>query len=174
MPSPHLRTCGITAVTAVTAVTAITEPSVPPPSPPLLFCLCHASPHPTPASPHPCTQIAGQGLTSLVLHEEGDDGKGLDWAAELLLLTHEPLRRDMLEMQRALQPRYFGELPDSWRVHSFFRFYQSWCSLVSQQHAVEVSVHYDWLVAPTNKMQGEHRSELLSYHRTIELEVRSA
>jgi len=115
--------------------------------------------------------IAGQGLTSLVLHEEGDDGKGLDWAAELLLLTHEPLRRDMLEMQRALQPRYFGELPDSWRVHSFFRFYQSWCSLVSQQHAVEVSVHYDWLVAPTNKMQGEHRSELLSYHRTIELEL---
>jgi len=117
------------------------------------------------------TQLtAGPGITSLVLQGEGG-GKGLDWAAELLLFTHEPLRRDMLEMQRALQPRFFGELPDSWRVRSFFRFYQAWCALVSQQHAVEVSVHYDWLAAPTGKMQGEHRTELLSYHRTIELEL---
>lgn len=77
----------------------------------------------------------------------------------------------MLEMQRALQPQYFGNLPESWRVKAFFRFFQAWCSLVSQQHAVEVAVHYDWLAAPTGKMEGEHRSELLSYHRAIELEL---
>ena len=37
----------------------------------------------------------------------------------------------------------------------------------------QVLVHYDWLAAPTGKMEGEQRSELLSYHRSIELEVRS-
>jgi len=114
--------------------------------------------------------IAGPGITSPVLRDGAENGS-LDWAAELLLLTHEPLRRDMLEMQRALQAQYFGNLPESWRVRSFFRFFGAWCSLVSQQHAVEVSVHYDWLVAPTRKMQDEHRSELLSYHRAIELEL---
>ena len=34
-----------------------------------------------------------------------------------------------------------------------------------------MSVYYDWLVAPTGKQQGEHRTELLSYHRSIELEL---
>ena len=92
--------------------------------------------------------VAGEGLTSLVLRDDAaEGGEGLDWAAELLLLTHEPLRRDMLEMQRALQPLYFGELPEGWRVRAFFRFFTAWCGLVSQQHAVEVAVHYDWLVA---------------------------
>ena len=110
--------------------------------------------------------IAGEGITSPVL-----DSSALDWAAELLLLTHEPMRRDMLEMQRALQPQYFGNLPDSWRVRAFFRFFTAWCSLISQQHAVEVAVHYDWLAAPTRRVDGEHRSELLSYHRAIELEL---
>lgn len=114
--------------------------------------------------------IAGHGITSPILRDGAAAGT-LDWAAELLLLTHEPLRRDMLEMQRALQAQYFGNLPESWRVRSFFRFFGGWCSLVSQQHAVEVAVHYDWLAAPTGKMEGEHRSELLSYHRAIELEL---
>jgi len=114
--------------------------------------------------------IAGPGLTSPVLREGAENGT-LDWSAEMLLLTHEPLRRDMLEMQRALQAEYFGNLPESWRVRAFFRFFGAWCSLVSQHHAVEVQVHYDWLVAPTGKMEGEHRSELLSYHRAIELEL---
>jgi len=113
--------------------------------------------------------VADEDLTSPVLQE--NDGQGLDWAAELLLLSHEPMRRDMLEMQRTLQTRYFGELPEGWRVRAFFRFFEAWCSLVSQQHAVEVSVHYDWLVLPSGKVQGEHRSELLSYHRSIELEL---
>ena len=44
----------------------------------------------------------------------------------------------MLEMQRALQTKYFGELPEGWRVRAFFRFFTAWCSLVSQQHAIEV------------------------------------
>ena len=108
-------------------------------------------------------------LTSPVLREES--GEPLDWAAELLLLTHEPLRRDMLEMQRALQPKFFGELPEGWRVRAFFRFFGAWCSLVSQQHAVEIAVHYDWLAAPTRKLDDAHRSELLSYHQRIELEL---
>lgn len=112
--------------------------------------------------------ISSAKLTSPVL-KEGDTQLG--WAAEVLLLTHEPLRRDMLEMQRAVQPRYFGDLPESWRVFAFFRFFQAWCSLVSQQHAVEVAVHYDWLTAPAQKLDGEHRTELLSYHRKVELEL---
>jgi len=114
--------------------------------------------------------VAGEGLTSLVLRED-ESGGALDWASELLLLTHEPMRRDMLEMQRALQTRFFGELPEGWRVRSFFRFFTAWCALVSQQHAIEVQVHYDWLAAPTGKMLGEQRQELLSYHRSIELEL---
>ena len=77
----------------------------------------------------------------------------------------------MLEMQRALMPRFFGELPEGWRVRAFFRFFTAWCGLVSQQHAIEVSVYYDWLASPTGKMQGEQRQELLSYHRAIELEL---
>ena len=112
--------------------------------------------------------IAGEGLTSPVLRDE--EGS-LDWAAELLLLTHEPLRRDMLEMQRALQPQFFGNLPESWRVRAFFRFFTAWCSLVSQQHAVEVAVHSDWLMAPTGRLDGDQRSEILSYHRAIELDM---
>ena len=98
--------------------------------------------------------IAGEGITSAVLRE-GIDSDGLpllDWAEELLLLSHEPMRRDMLEMQRALQVGYFGDLPESWRVRAFFRFFHCWASLVSQQHAVEVAVHYDWLVSPTGKL----------------------
>lgn len=113
--------------------------------------------------------ISSHGITSAVLREDADEP--LDWAAELLLLTHEPLRRDMLEMQRALQPNFFGELPDGWRVRAFFRFFGAWSSLVSQQHAVEIAVHYDWLAAPTHKLKGEHRSEVLSYHRKVELEL---
>jgi hypothetical protein len=107
--------------------------------------------------------ISGVDLTSPVLSE----ADGLDWPAEMLLLTHEPMRRDMLEMQRALQPHIFGELPDGWRVRAFFRFFTPWCSLVTQLHAIEVQVHYDWLIKPTKKMSSDHRTELLSYHRTI-------
>ena len=81
------------------------------------------------------------------------------------------LRRDMLEMQRALQTKYFGELPEGWRVRAFFRFFTAWCSLVSQQHAIEVEVHYTWLASRSGKMKGEQRQELLSYHRSIELEL---
>lgn len=117
------------------------------------------------------SMVAGEGLTSPVL--QYDENGVLDWAAELLLLTHEPLRRDMLEMLRALQPRYFGDLPEGWRVRAFFRFFTAWCGLVTQQHAIEVAVYYDWLAAPTGKMKGEQRQELLSYHRAIELELLS-
>ena len=121
------------------------------------------------------TLIAGEGLTSAVLREGmRDDGQPtLDWAEELLLLSHEPLRRDMLEMQRALQVGYFGDLPESWRVRAFFRFFNCWCLLVSQQQAVEVAVHYDWLVHPTGKMEDETRREVLAYHRRVELEMHS-
>lgn len=114
-------------------------------------------------------QIAGTGLTSQVIVE--DEDQPLGWYSELLLLTHEPLRRDMLEMQRALQPNYFGEFPEGWRVRAFFRFFTGWSSLVTQQHAVEVGVHYDWLCANSDKISGEQRTELLSYHRSIELEL---
>ena len=126
--------------------------------------------HPASFAVTPChaQQVAGEGLTSPVFKE---DGEPLDWAAEVLLLTHEPLRRDMLEMQRALHTKHFGELPEGWRVRAFFRFFGAWCSLVSQQQAVEVAVHYDWLVAPSGKLTSEHRSQLLSYHRTVELEL---
>jgi len=114
--------------------------------------------------------VSGDELTSIVL-KQGADKASLDWASELMLLTHEPLRRDMLEMQRALQTKFFGELPEGWRVRCFFRYFTGWCSLVSQQHAIEVSVHYDWLAQPTGKMKGEQRQELLAYHRSIELEL---
>ena len=80
--------------------------------------------------------VAGEGLTSPVLNYD-EDGN-IDWASELLLLSHEPLRRDMLEMLRALNTKYFGELPEGWRVRAFFRFFTGWCQLVSQQHAIEV------------------------------------
>jgi len=119
--------------------------------------------------------IAGEGITSAVLRE-GIDSDGLpllDWAEELLLLSHEPMRRDMLEMQRALQVGYFGDLPESWRVRAFFRFFHCWASLVSQQHAVEVAVHYDWLVSPTGKLESETRRNVLAYHRKVELELHS-
>jgi len=124
---------------------------------------------------HAESLIAGEGLTSAVLFD-GLDEDGLprlDWAEELLLLTHEPLRRDMLEMQRALQVGFFGDLPETWRVRAFFRFFHCWCLLVSQQHAVEVAVHYDWLVAPTGKVESETRRGVLAYHRKVELEMHS-
>jgi len=76
-------------------------------------------------------------------------------------------------MQRALSPDYMGALPDSWRVRSFFRFFGGWCSLVSQQHAVEVAVHYDWLAAPTGRLRGDARRDLLAHHRKVELELHS-
>jgi len=119
--------------------------------------------------------IAGEGLTSAVLREgDGPDGSpNLGWAEELLLLTHEPLRRDMLEMQRAVEARYLGDLPESWRVRAFFRFFQCWCTLVSQQFAVEVAVHYDWLAEPTGKIESDTRREVLAYHRKVELEMHS-
>jgi len=124
---------------------------------------------------HAESLIAGEGLTSAVLRDgSDDDGKPLlDWAEELLLLSHEPMRRDMLEMQRALQVGYFGDLPESWRVKAFFRFFHCWCLLVSQQHAVEVAVHYDWLVAPTGESESDSRREVLAYHRKVELEMHS-
>ncbi|KAL1499164.1 hypothetical protein AB1Y20_013675 [Prymnesium parvum] len=118
--------------------------------------------------------LAGGGLTSAVLRE-GVDEAGLpllDWAEELLLLSHEPLRRDMLEMQRAMQVHNFGDLPESWRVRAFFRFFGCWCLLVSQQHAVEVAVHYDWLLA-RGELASETRSATLAYHRKVELEMHS-
>lgn len=113
--------------------------------------------------------IVSAELTSRVFIE--DDSTPLGWECELLLLTHEPLRRDMLEMQRALQARYMGDFPEGWRVRAFFRFFTGWASLVSQAHAVEVTVHYDWLCANSNAITGEQRQELLSYHRAIELEL---
>ena len=73
-------------------------------------------------------------------------------------------------MQRALQARYMGDFPEGWRVRAFFRFFTG-CFLVSQAHAVEVTVHYDWLCANSNAITGEQRQELLSYHRAIELEL---
>ena len=83
---------------------------------------------------------AGEGLTSATLSE---GAAGLDWAAEALLLTHEPLRRDMLEMQRVLTPQYFGDLPEVWRVNCFFRFFDGWCALVAQHQRVQVEATRD-------------------------------
>ena len=80
--------------------------------------------------------VAGEGLTSPVVNYDKDGN--IDWASELLLLSHEPLRRDMLEMLRAVNTKYFGDLPEGWRVRAFFRFFTGWCQLVSQQHAIEV------------------------------------
>ena len=134
---------------------------------------------------------APRGLSSLGLGDEpasDDEGEresltseilagGSDWAAEFLLLTHEPLRRDMDEMTRALQPSFFGYLPESRRVRAFFRYFQGWCSLVAQQHAVEIAVHVDWLgAAKTTQSTGgppaladDYRIGLMDYQRGVEL-----
>ena len=74
------------------------------------------------------------------------------------------------EMQRALQ-QIFRRIARRLACRLSFRFFGAWSSLVSQQHAVEIAVHYDWLAAPTHKLKGEHRSEVLSYHRKVELEL---
>ena len=141
--------------------------------------------------PPPGAMGAPRGLSSLGLGDEPaseDEGEresltseilagGSDWAAEFLLLTHEPLRRDMDEMTRALQPSFFGYLPESRRVRAFFRYFQGWCSLVAQQHAVEIAVHVDWLgAAKTTQSTGgppaladDYRIGLMDYQRGVEL-----
>jgi len=108
---------------------------------------------------------AGEGLTSATLSE---GAAGLDWAAEALLLTHEPLRRDMLEMQRVLTPQYFGDLPEVWRVNCFFRFFDGWCALVAQHQRVQVEVHHDWLAASCEGLPDGHRRELLEHAKEVE------
>lgn len=80
-----------------------------------------------------------------------NEGK-IGWAEEALLLTHEAMRRDMATMNECLELRFFGALPESWRVRAFFRFFSGWSALLSQHHAVEVAVHCDWLAAPTGEL----------------------
>ena len=83
----------------------------------------------------------------------------------------------MDEMTRALQPSFFGYLPESRRVRAFFRYFQGWCSLVAQQHAVEIAVHVDWLgAAKTTQSTGgppaladDYRIGLMDYQRGVEL-----
>ena len=83
----------------------------------------------------------------------------------------------MDEMTRALQPSFFGYLPESRRVRAFFRYFQGWCSLVAQQHAVEIAVHVDWLgAAKTTSSTGgppaladDYRIGLMDYQRGVEL-----
>ena len=80
-------------------------------------------------------------------------------------------------MTRALQPSFFGYLPESRRVRAFFRYFQGWCSLVAQQHAVEIAVHVDWLgAAKTTQSTGgppaladDYRIGLMDYQRGVEL-----
>lgn len=104
--------------------------------------------------------------TSDVLHEDEND-----WAAEALLLTHEPMRRDMATMNECLEVRFFGALPESWRVRAFFRFFSGWSALISQHHAVEAAVLCDYLAEPTGGLPPNYRQELLEYQRGIEVKA---
>jgi len=92
------------------------------------------------------------------------------WAMSLLMLTHDPLRCDMIEMKRALEPSYFGDLPDSWRVNAWFRFFNAWGTLIGQFHAVQVEVYYDYLAVPAG-LKSEDRTELLHFQRAFQLEL---
>tara|TARA_B110001452_G_scaffold163244_1_gene136081 strand:- start:137 stop:1573 length:1437 start_codon:yes stop_codon:yes gene_type:complete len=109
--------------------------------------------------------VAGE-TTSDVLSEEQ-----IDWAAEALLLTHEPLRRDMAAMNECLEVRFFGALPESWRVRTFFRFFSGWSSLLAQHNAVEASVHCDYLAAPTGQLPSSYRQNLLDFQRDVDKQV---
>ena len=109
--------------------------------------------------------VAGE-TTSDVLSEEQ-----IDWAAEALLLTHEPLRRDMAAMNECLEVRFFGALPESWRVRAFFRFFSGWSSLLTQHYAVEAAVHCDYLAAPTCQLPSSYRQKLLDFHRDVDKQV---
>ena len=77
----------------------------------------------------------------------------------------------MAAMNECLEIRFFGALPESWRVRAFFRFFSGWSSLLAQQHAVEVAVHCDWLGMPTGDLPSDFRQELLSYQRDIEMQA---
>jgi len=93
-----------------------------------------------------------------------------NWVSNLLYLTHDALRKDMVEMQKALQPRYMGDLPQSWRIREWFSFFQPWCTLVSQFQAVQTNVNYELLGAPAG-VPGEVKAELLSFQRSFQLEL---
>ena len=79
--------------------------------------------------------------------------EGPDWAIECLKLTHEPIRSDLTVMESAAQRIARDEKPEEWRVRCcasvpppqsltvalgpeqvrcFFRFFDDFCSLVSQ------------------------------------------
>ena len=57
-------------------------------------------------------QVSDSVTSDVIKHGE------VDWAVEALLLTHEPMRRDMATMNECLEPRFFGALPESWRVRA--------------------------------------------------------
>ena len=104
---------------------------------------------------------------------DGCDVPEENWVRDLLLLTHDALRCDMSSMQRALEPKYLGDVPPSWRIRTWFIFFQSWAAIISQMHVVEVEVLYDYLAAPTGKMPSEMRTEVLAYQRSVQLELLS-
>lgn len=116
--------------------------------------------------------------------EDEDDGT-IDWAVECLLLTHEPIRCDLVAIERAAKRLARDNPPEEWRVKCFFRFFDDFCSLISQFFAVEISVHCDWLCAEGEAgeqlMSGhivaaDYRIELMRQHRELEelmLEVAS-
>ena len=116
--------------------------------------------------------------------EEEDDGT-IDWAVECLMLTHEPIRCDLVAIERAAKRLARDNPPQEWRVKCFFRFFDDFCSLISQFFAVEISVHCDWLCAEGEAgeqltsghiVAADYRIELMRQHRELEelmLEVAS-
>jgi hypothetical protein len=56
-----------------------------------------------------------------------------DWADASLLLFHEPIRLDLLEMDHVMSPEYFDGLL-GWKIEIFFKWYKAYFHpLVSTQ-----------------------------------------
>ena len=118
-------------------------------------------------------------------HAESEDDGGIDWAVECLMLTHEPIRCDLAAIESAANRIARDEKPEEWRVRCFFRFFDDFCSLISQFFAVEIAVHCDWLCAEGEAgeqltsghiVAADYRIELMRQHRELEelmLEVAS-
>ena len=110
-------------------------------------------------------------------HAESEDDGGIDWAVECLMLTHEPIRCDLAAIESAAKRIARDEKPEEWRVRCFFRFFDDFCSLISQFFAVEISVHCDWLCAEGEAgeqltsghiVAADYRIELMRQHRELE------
>ena len=106
-----------------------------------------------------------------------ETAEGLDWAAECLMLTHEPIRGDLTAIESAAKRIALDETPEEWRVRCFFQFFDDFCSLISQFFAVEIHVHCDWLCAEGETgeqltsghiVAADYRIELMRQHRELE------